>query len=343
MTPLEQAARDVVRHFGLDLSVWRLHQLGNAGGFSGSRLWRLEHQDGRETLCLRAWPEGFSGERLRFIHAVIDHAAARLSFVPQVRRTAAGHTVVEREGRLWELTTWLPGEADESEIPSAVRVEAALTALATFHRGVEDFEAPSTVAPSPGIAERIERLKTLERAVPELVQRLPGVAWPELAALGGKLLPAFVAAAPRVGAQLEQARALAAPLQVCLRDVTREHVLFVDEQVTGIIDFGAVRVESVAADIARLLGSIVGDDAQGWECGLRAFEKVRPLSPAERQLVSAFDASTVAMAGMNWLVWLVLEGRQFDDRARAIERVRRALERLETQNRHAAASRLLLP
>ena len=62
---------------------------------------------------------------------------------------------------------------------------------------------------------------------------------------------------------------------------------------SGLIDFGGMRADTVAGDIARLLGSLVADDADGWQTGLAAYDRRRPLSPDERRLVTAFDHSGV--------------------------------------------------
>src|SRR5262249_54862628 len=53
--------------------------------------------------------------------------------------------------------------------------------------------------------------------------------------------------------------------QPCLCDIWHDHVLFSDETVTGVIDFGGVKLDHVTVDLARLLGSLIGDDrtAQG--------------------------------------------------------------------------------
>ncbi len=98
--------------------------------------------------------------------------------------------------------------------------------------------------------------------------------WPELRTVvgsGWRWRYGAGTLASRAGA----AELLAAPLQPCIRDVWHDHVLFVGDDVSGLVDFGAMQPDSVAADIARLLGSLAGDDRQAWTIGLAAYESVQ--------------------------------------------------------------------
>ena len=76
--------------------------------------------------------------------------------------------------------------------------------------------------------------------------------------------------------ELRTAQRLRVPVQPCLRDVWHDHVLFVDDAVSGIVDPAAARTDTVAADISRLVGSLVGDDPRGWTVALAAYQSVRP-------------------------------------------------------------------
>src|SRR3954452_17732458 len=72
--------------------------LGNAGGWSGARLWRYE--SGRGRLLARAWPpDGPTRETIVQIHRWLDQAAA-LGFVPVPLRALDGRTLHEQAGRL---------------------------------------------------------------------------------------------------------------------------------------------------------------------------------------------------------------------------------------------------
>src|SRR5437868_1633547 len=98
-----------------------LAPLGNHAGFSGARLWRVSAAGG--DLCLRAWPEaGPPPARLEAIHQLMHHAReAGLTFVPAVLRTPRDRTCVEHAGRLWDLTTWMPGQASFHARPTHAR------------------------------------------------------------------------------------------------------------------------------------------------------------------------------------------------------------------------------
>ena len=99
-------------------------------------------------------------------------------------------------------------------------------------------------------------------------------------------------------------------------------------RVSGVIDFGAIRLENVAADVSRLLGSMAGGDRQGWETGLAAYQAIRPLSPEEEALIEAFDQSSLLMAGIQWIEWIYVDDRQFEDWAAILTRIDRLLMRL---------------
>lgn len=303
-----------------------------AGSFSGARLWRLETLGA--PLCLRRWPAEYpTQERLEFIQAVLWHVAQEgFKAVPVPIETRARIGYVRHDGHFWELAPWLPGRADFCNSPSPARLQAALRALAQFHGAAASFplaEPPSM--PSPGIVERAQRLdwllaggglETIAAAV------RPGE-WPELAERAQALLPLFRRAAPRIALLLAEEKQLPVPIQPVIRDIWHEHVLFDHDDVTGLIDFGAMRPDNVATDLARLLGSLVGDDPSRWQSGLTAYETVRLLNVSERRLVTVFDQSSVLLGGLQWLEWIYVERREFANRAAVLGRLDTILARLQ--------------
>lgn len=322
--------RPVLAAYPADCQPTRVEALGHAGGFSGALLWRLWTPAG--PLCLRRWPTPHpTVERLQFMQAVLWHVQQEgfaLVPVPRETRTHAGY--VPHEGHLWELSPWMPGQADYRAHPTRARLESALAALAAFHVAAASFPLAQTrAAASPGILGRRHRLLDLLGGQTAQIRAALGRGdWPELAERGRLLLGLFERAAPRIRSGLEAACGVPVALQPAIRDIWHDHVFFVGEQVSGLVDFGALRPETIAGDVARLVGSLAGDDFAAWQDGLAAYQRVRPLDDAELLLVAEFDRTNVLLSGIQWLEWVFVEGRQFDDRAGVLARVDEDLARL---------------
>lgn len=333
----------VIAQYDREYAAEHAEFLGNAGGFSGSRFWRLRAPAG--TLCLRCWPrEHPTPARLREIHAVLARAwRAGCTFIAPAIATRHGETFVAHERDLWELTRWLPGRADFHASPSDARLCAAMQALAKFHLATAepslhgDRLRGNSQGPSPGIGQRLARLDQLMAGELAALRRAADRhrhVWPELAAMAEPILELFERVAPSLRPKLAAAVHLIVPLQPCICDIWHDHVLFLGDEVSGLVDFGALRTDHVATDIARLLGSLVGDDASRWRSGVDVYVATRPLAARERELVSAFDASGVAMSSLSWIEWVFRDGREFDDRDAILSRVQENHRRL----RHLAAT-----
>jgi Ser/Thr protein kinase RdoA (MazF antagonist) len=327
----EPACRRVLAAYRSNCQPLRLESLSSAGGFSGARFWRIHAKAG--VLCLRRWPlEHPDRQQLEFIQAVLWHVhqeGFRLVPLPLETRTHAGY--VCEAGHLWELTPWLPGVANYHQAPSPRKLRAVATALAGFHQASASFPLPHTSSKAaPGLLSRLKRLETWSE--PKLAQLSSAVTdsdWSVFAERARRLVPLFARAADAVVDTLRQAASIQVVLQPCIRDIWHDHVLYLGEEVSGLIDFGAMRVDSVATDLARLLGSLCGDDSAEWLDALNAYDSVRPLSSGEALLVTAYDRSNTLLSGMNWLEWIFLEGRQFENHAAICERLDANLIRLE--------------
>lgn len=309
--------------------VLDVETLGNAGGFSGARFWRLTTAAG--PLCLRRWPVECNREKLRFIHDVLRYAASRgFRLAPLPFHTSSAESFVDTGEHQWELSPWMPGAADFHRFPSHQRLTAAMRALAEFHQSVVEYPgSPPEPRPSPGIADRIRATEAWQRGdLERLAQVLRAAADSQLTDLAKQILDAFRPAADPLLAELTSAARLQVAQQPCIRDIWDSHVLFVEDRVSGIVDFGSMRFDNVATDVARLLGSLAAGDPQRWDAGLQAYRAARPLADAERRLIQVFDRSTVLLSGMNWLRWLFLDNRHFDDMKAVIGRLQTIHRRL---------------
>jgi homoserine kinase type II len=105
--------------------------------------------------------------------------------------------------------------------------------------------------------------------------------------------------------------------------------LFTGNRVTGVVDYGAIKIDHVAVDLARLLGSLIEDDAALRRRGLEAYQRVRPLSAEEEALVILLDETGTLLGAANWLKWLYVDRKSFEKREAVTERLARLVRRIE--------------
>jgi Ser/Thr protein kinase RdoA (MazF antagonist) len=302
---------------------------------SGAQFWRISTPRG--VLLLRRWPaEHPTAERLQFIHTVITHAAdSGLQFVPAPIRTSKGNSFVLLAGHLWELAPWMPGDAAFQEEPTLVKLTAAMRALASFHGAVAKFDSarlPIHGTQPNAIVRHYERLRLLIAGdAVILANNIDDALWPELGPLAKMFLAHFDPAARCASGCLEPLLNSPLPIQPCIRDVWHDHLLFTGDAVTGLIDFGAVAFDTPATDVARLLGSLVQyapmaggqklSEAEAWRFGIESYESIRPLTADEHLAAEALKQSGPLVAGCNWIRWIYVERRQFENPLQVLGRL----------------------
>ena len=325
----DSLARSVCGLFPVVARHANLVSLGNHGGFSGAQLWRVD--DAGSSFCLRAWPADTSRQRLLLIHECMRRArSAGLDFVPLVY-DSAGSTFIERAGRLWELTSWMPGQADYHDAPNDAHLQAACAALALVHR-VWRVDSPVR-GPCPAIARRLKQAAEWDDMVASGWR--PLFAAHEEPTLRHWAERAWLAARRRIASvpgKLAPWTDQPFVLQPCLCDVWHDHVLFTGNRVSGLIDYGAIKTDHVSVDLARLLGSLVGDDAERWSVGRRSYGMIHSLSPQEETLGRALDQTGAVLALATWLKWLYRDGKGFDDQAAVVRHLAELVMRVEAMD-----------
>jgi Ser/Thr protein kinase RdoA (MazF antagonist) len=333
----------VLAAYPADCQPSAVEGLGAAGGFSGAEFWRLTAPRG--LLCLRRWPpEHPSAARLEWIQSVVAHVCSvGFGLLPTPIATRSGKGYHVHEGRLWELTPWTPGEANYWRDRRPEKLRAALHTLARFHLAAATFPTPKSPefagthqarasTGSPGIAQRLALVRTLlAGGMEELKQaaRINRHSLPPLADQGSTLFALLEPRLPALERQLERASGIDVLLQPCLRDIWHDHVLFLGDRVSGIVDLGSMKLESVTGDIGRLLGSFCGNDSERRLMGLAAYDSVRHLSEQERELVEIFDRSQALLSGVKWIEWVFVGQRVFADPAAVVRRMEHILARLK--------------
>jgi Ser/Thr protein kinase RdoA (MazF antagonist) len=235
----------------------------------------------------------------------------------------------------------MPGRADYHQDPNPRRLNATVRALARFHVAAAGAQPTGQPDVPAALLRRRHRLQELlggrAQQLAAAVQASPPSPLRTCALsvieLDSKLAPLVWPSIDRVGIRV--------PLQPCIRDVRHDHVLLTGDEVTGLVDFGAMDTDTVATDIARLLGSLVVDDQQGWRDALTTYDAVRPLSPAERHLVFALDRANVALAGWQWIQWLFAEEKRFEEEAPVVQRLEQIVLRMQWLLEHPPAERTI--
>jgi len=298
-----------------DVSDARMESLGVSGGFSGAVIWRVSMRG--EQLCLRRWPKAHPTlQGLLAMHGLLQHVAnSRCNIVPVPRPTRQGETYFINEDHLWELTPWMPGEASFAREPTATKLSAAVQSLAEFHQAARTYSSEGDTArqaASPGLHERFAMTSSLQQGGLEQLWRAARTAEPnDLRDIACDLLEGIGHCLDAVTSYLQRIVDVPLPLQWCLRDVRHDHLLFTGETMSGLLDFGAVAVDSVAGDVARLLGSTVNDHADSWQAGIQVYCQQRPLTEAEQLAIVGFDEGGTICSAANWVRWLFVEGRSF--------------------------------
>jgi Ser/Thr protein kinase RdoA (MazF antagonist) len=243
-----------------------------------------------------------------------------------VFETDTHSTWVIEAGRFWDANTWMPGRADYHDNPSQARLEAACTALAHLHETWA--RAGCTRDPCPAVGRRLARFDQWKSLVtsgwrPDFSDSCDPVRSP--AKLAWELLQRHIDRIPDV---LSGWRSRRLRLQSCLCDIWHDHVLFENDAVSGIVDYGGAKLDHVAVDLARMLGSMVEDDIDARAKGLRAYSCVRSLDEEEIGLIDVLDRTGTLLGLANWLVWIYREQRQFDDRRAVARRLAHLVRRV---------------
>jgi aminoglycoside phosphotransferase (APT) family kinase protein len=229
-----------------------------------------------------------------------------------------GTTITHTSPYEVELSTWQPGQAETQTACSPERLRAAVQAVAQVHA--------------------VWRAGTMTKGVcfgaQHQHQRLAEWTSAELALLRASLQGSpsvYSSGAYLFADQREHAMKQLTPwlcrkvmLHQCLGDIWSAHVLFTGDEVTGLIDYGGMRLDHPAQDLARLLGSMCPGDAQLRQIGLDAYH-----GQAEMKDLAVVMEKTGAIVGIgNWLRWLLLEKRKFADQSLAEKRFTQLVQQL---------------
>ncbi|MCP4885706.1 MAG: phosphotransferase [Planctomycetaceae bacterium] len=308
-------------------------------GFSGAAVYRCRCAD-ESVWALKQWPRDTAAERVDQVHRIICHAnRSGCEFVPcpapwspslpdqrfqltadQVapeRLSGTRRTVAERH---WERLPWLPGGPLASDA-SLRQIQAGAAAISRFHHAVANLGAQAHVAPA--VVARLKRLEELQQVIPRLA--------PEVVPDGGPIPRSLLQAGcqlvnrewPQVGKRLTETLGRHAQqstwTQYVLRDVHREHLYFQKNQVSGLIDFDAIRIDTPLTDLARWGTEFVIESQSpnavwesvmaGWREGWSSEGRV--VIRDDFRLMQDLYRASIWISLANWLDWILIQHRRF--------------------------------
>lgn len=279
-----------------------------SAGFSGAGVWCGHDQSG-PAFALKVIPDTSLAGRTRTIHRWMTAARTTgVGYVPAVVPTNSGDTVVITSSGIAEVVAWMPGVADFNASPMPAKLAAACTALADLHRVWHAVERHT--APCPAVQRRLNLLTDWERFRPAL-DRFDA----ESRALLRTAADLLNARLPDCRRSLTAWSATPVVVFPCLCDVWHDHVLFAGDRVSGVIDYSAMKIDSPAVDLARLLADLVGPSSERFAEGLAAYHAASPPVPVPDELVRVLADTGVVCGIANWVLRLT-GGSSIPQRAR---------------------------
>ena len=308
-------------------------------GFSGADIFHLKLHTGE--FCLRGWlPNALPEERILGLHRLLEFVEQQgVSQIAVPVKSKRGRSLVSHQGRFWQLEPWLTGDANFHANPCRDKLRSAMETLANWHHVAAEFSPNKNElnwfrceqrSVSPAVQERLKKIARWQNGHAKKVQRIMcAERETEFRQLGTRVFLAFDRLAPRIMNELRAVLEQPFSLQPCLRDIWHDHVLFEGNSVTGLIDLSACRLENIATDLARLLGSLVEDDREAWTFAVNSYRQLHEFSDAEWNLMRILDHSTVLLSGLFWLNRKYLQPARILDERAVLDRLRGIVRRQE--------------
>lgn len=301
----------------------RIQTPENAIGFSGTNIYQVTAQ--QHQYCLRCLPVQNTREQLAFSHHVLKHAANECTTqlpVPFISNT--GETWVQQKQNYWQMESWMAGEPVKSNDWTDHHLQQAVDFLAQFHRSTSRLQFDKTSKQldslttsqnclSKSITDRFHFFKELNSGKLEQIKSaLTQCTDSRLHQIGSSLCKGFMIANTRLTQAIQLLDQYTLPMIPVIRDCRTDHFLFSQAgELLACIDFGAMRLDTVAADLGRLFADTIVADQGRCERYFERYQGTCTLSIEEQHATIAMAQTTAMLSGLTWLDWILLEKRQF--------------------------------
>jgi len=310
------------------------------GGLSGSAVFKCEC-NGRK-FALKRWPQGTNARRVDEVHAVMLLARRTLGIVPELAESTLASTRLGYEGYQYELASWMEGEAlgdAPNEITVSIgglsttaaeytgpskrilaAVEAGAEAIARFHDSTRRYIGPT--APAPAVLRRLSRIEQLQVELPKAMQQSERLS-PVLRAAAHWLKREWPNRMDAANRALSRWVGQLVPTRMVFRDVHRQHILFREGAVSGMVDFDAIGIDTIATDLARWVSGFserTGDLEPLLQAAVTGYQRFAAISTCERDLAFVISEASGTLLLANWVSWVALGQRNFSECADLVDR-----------------------
>ena len=261
-------AASLMRKLGLGE---RPARTGCSGGIENTNYFVSTERDGHKLEHVLTLFERLSAEQLPFYLHLMKHLAGKGIPVPDPAADSKGHILHTVKGKPAAVVNKLAGKSQLA--PQPVHCAAVGDMLARMHLAGQDYERHQP---------NLRGLAWWNETVP--------VVLPHLSLEQAQLISAELAYQNHVAASPAFAALPRGPVHA---DLFRDNVMFEGEQLTGFFDFYFAGVDTWLFDLAVCLNDWCIDHATGAhdapraQAMLAAYQRVRPLTGAERELLNA--------------------------------------------------------
>ena len=253
-------------------------------GLSESVVYKVSSSDG--VFALKSYnPSALSS--LQNAHAFLDQIRKK-KFVlfPLIIRNNKNSTVVYHDGFCWDLSSWVPGNMPDCSIVNLIQ---CINKLARFHIAVGADQSGFGIMPAMESREIEINSFSISAINFSAIRFLPLF----------NLIELLKWTRQEVGSLLGSPNP-SVKVQCCWGDARRENILFNGNEITGFIDYCAMRKDCREVDVSRMISSFAGDDYLMWNKALNAYSENAPINYL---VCRKLDILGTIVSLYRWLKW----------------------------------------
>lgn len=253
-------------------------------GLSDSVVYKVNSSDG--VFALKSYdPSALCS--LKNAHAFLDQTRKnKFVLFPLIHRNKENATVVYHDGFYWDLSSWIPGNIPDCSIFKLVQ---CVNKLAQFHIAVGAEQSGFGIMP----AMECRKIEINSFSISAI----------NFSAIG--FLPLFNLIELLKWIKQEVGILMVSPnpsvkTQYCWGDARRENILFNGSDISGFIDYCAIRNDCREVDVSRMISSFAGDDYLMWTNALNAYSET---SEINYLVCRKLDILGTIVSLYRWLKW----------------------------------------